>query len=306
MANSVTSVYSVKEAAVFPLLKDQEGELPLYGRGVKIPGIQIVSVTENKTITPLPGDDTILATASSIESVEVSIEHGEKSHNLDAIIKGALHRVLANESQSILGGADQGGDFALVFRGTKLNIGNNTDSVMRLWKLSAGTAGGDTANKAFKTNTFDAQAAQIKGQILHPDANDWYCDSIRDAAAAGAINLKNPYPALPASLAKPTISSISVAEGDDDVAVDESFDVTFSAAIGSDYLNQNYFYVVNRSTGEILDCTVTISTNTVTVNPDADLANSTEYSLVIDKNVANAAGVATNDPRVITFTTVAA
>lgn len=300
-----TAVYSVKEAAVFPLLIDVEGKLPVYGRGVKCPAIQTVNLTENLTQTSLPGDGTIVDTQAEIDSVELSIEHGQVDHVMKAIVQGGLHRLLDDESQYIFGGSDQGNIFALVFRATKLGA-PGADYIIRVWKLTAGTSGSNSANKQHKTNTFDAQASQLQGKVLHVAGNDWYVESVRSSNSAGVIDLTNPFPTLPTAYTALTVESVSVSEGDNDVAVDEAFTVEFSEPVDSKYVTSDYFFVVNRKTGQILDCTVSQTTDTVTVTPDADLTLSGEYALVVNKNVASAANkIALNQNLTISFTVVA-
>lgn len=303
-ASKTTTEYSVKECAVYPLIRDNESGIPLYGKGVQVPGIMTVSLTENMTITPIPGDDTILDTQSSLESVEASVEYNKKSHTLDAIIKGAVHRLLDSESQLIFGGSDQPSKYAMVARCSKVGAGSNADTMLHMFNMSAGTRSGSYANKEAKSNSFDAQLSQISGKILHPDGNDFYCDRIRNSGEA--INYDTPIPPLPTATTKPTISSISVAEGDVDVAVAESFDIVFSAEIDADFITSEYFYLKNNATGAVVDATVSKSTVTVTVAPDSNLTLSASYTLVVSKNVADQTNnIPTNDPRDISFTVVA-
>lgn len=305
-ASTQTTEYSVKEAVAYLLISDSAGALPVYGKGKKIPGIVNVSLTENSTITPIPGDGGIIDTQSEPESVELSIEYNKKSHELEQLIKGGIHRLLASESQLVRGGSDQAAKIAMVFRCTKLSAGSNKDVMLHVFNMSVGSTSGAYANKEAKSNSFDAQASQIEGKILHSDGNDIYVDRIRNTAEA--IDYDTPLPPLPASTAKTTIASISVADGDDDVAVDEAFTVTFSSAIDSDFINSNYFYIRNNATGALVAATVAqASPPAVTVTPDSNLSNSASYTLIVDKNVADATNnMPTNDPRAISFTVVGA
>lgn len=285
-ANTRTTVFSVKEAYVYPLLRDVEGELPLYGRGIKCPAIQTVSLTENLTTVNCPGDGTNVDSQSEIDSLEMSIEHGQLDHVLNAIVKGGLHRILASESQYIFGGSDQGNQFCLAFRATKLGA-PGADYVLRVWKLVAGTSSKNMANKEYKQNTFDATASQVQGKILHVNGNDWYLESIRNSS--NNIDPASPYPTLPTAYTALTVSSTSITEGDDDIAASASPTVTFSEAVGSDYVNSNYFYLVDRVTGAMVPASVSQATATVTINPTGDLTASRKYSLVVLKSVASSA-----------------
>lgn len=303
-ANTRTSVFSVKEAYVFPLLRDVEGELPLYGRGVKCPAIQTVSLTENLTTVNLPGDGTNVDSQSEIESVELSIEHGQLDHVLNAIVKGGLHRILTSESQYVFGGSDQGNQFCLAIRATKLGA-PGADYVLRVWKLVAGTSSKNIANKEFKQNTFDATASQLQGRVLHVSGNDWYLESIRNTSTD--IDAASPFPALPAAVTPLTVSSASIDEGDTDVAASASPTVTFSEAIAADYVNSNYFYLVDRVTGSIVPAAVSQATATVTINPTSNLTASRAYSLVVLRSVASAAnGMGLGSNLVINFTVAGA
>lgn len=302
-ASTETTEFSVKEAVAYALLRDNADGIPTYAKGVKVPGIVGATLTENMTIVPIPGDDTILDTQSSLESVEANIEYNKKSHKLDSLIKGAVHRLLSDESQSILGGSDQPSKYALVLRCTKVSAGSNAACMLHIYNMSAGTRSGAYANKEAKSNSFDAQLSQISGKILHPKGNDFYCDRIVNADTP--INYDHPFPPLPAATTTPTISSISVAEGDTDVAVDEAFNIVFSAEIDDDFINNNYFYIKDNDTGAAVPAAVSKSTVTVTVTPSSNLTNSDSYTLIVDKNVSDATNnIPTDDPRAVSFTVV--
>lgn len=285
-ANTRTTVFSVKEAYVYPLLRDVEGELPLFGRGIKCPAIQTVSLSENLTTVNCPGDGTNVDSQSEIDSVELSIEHGQLDHVLNAIVKGGLHRLLPTESQYIFGGSDQGNQFCLAVRATKLGA-PGCDYVLRVWKLVAGTSSKNIANKEFKQNTFDATASQVQGRILHANGNDWYLEQVRNTSTN--IDPASPYPTLPSAYTALTVASTSVEEGDDDFVASASPSITFSAAVADEYVNGNYFYIVDRVTGQMVPAVVSQATATVTVNPDTNLTAGRKYSLVALRSVASAA-----------------
>lgn len=281
-----TSVFSVNECYAYPLLSDAEGELPIYGRGVKCPAIQTISVTKNYTTETLPGDDTIVDTQSSFESLEASVEYGQLDHVLKSIIEGGLNRLLPNESQYIFGGTDLGAQFALKFRATKLGAGAGKDYVVTLWKCTAGTASGDTANASFKTNSFDVSAARLEGKILHPLGNDFELEQVREAGAAGLIDPNTPIPALPASAVQPTVTT-NVDGGTLVAASPATITATFSLEIADAYLDPAYFQVVNLATGAIITIGAPEKNATPTiVEIDANITNGQDYALVIDKNVA--------------------
>jgi hypothetical protein len=306
MPSSVTTVFSVKEAWAYPLLQDVEGALPVYGLGKRIYGIQNISRTENLAIVPQPGDGTVIDTQSEVESVELSAEYGKMSHSLDTLIKGGLHRIATSESQHIFGGSDQGGKFCLKFRATKLGA-PGCDYVITMYALVAGTTARGSENKAFQTNTFDMQASQLAGKVLHPDGNDWYIEQVRDPAAVEAIDPLNALPTLPSAFTALTIASTSIAEAAVDVAITASPTVTFSEALAAAYVNDNYFYLVAKDGSGIVPAAVSQATATVTVNPTASLVNSTEYVLVVDASVASAANLMALGARFeLNFTTVAA
>lgn len=90
-----------------------------------------------------------------------------------------------------------------------------------------------------------------------------------------------------------------------DVAINVSPTLTWNKQM---QFNAGDYTLIKKSNGAIIATTVTINGAglVVTVNPDSDLENSTEYHLVISKNAKSAAGVNVTAATVVSFTTIAA
>ena len=73
------------------------------------------------------------------------------------------------------------------------------------------------------------------------------------------------------------VTGLSFADGDDDIAIDEAFTITWNKDVASDV--DASFTLLDGATP--VDCTITFSGATSVITPDADLDNETEYTLGI-------------------------
>jgi hypothetical protein len=104
-------------------------------------------------------------------------------------------------------------------------------------------------------------------------------------------------------LAPVEVVSMSFADGDDDIAIDEAFDITWNKDIASDV--DASFTLLDDTTP--VACTITFSGAVSTITPDANLDNSTEYTLAVAAGaVTDEAGNQNAAVGPFTFTTVAA
>ncbi len=99
----------------------------------------------------------------------------------------------------------------------------------------------------------------------------------------------------------PTVQSTTPADAATGVSVSANLTVVFSEEIQSGDVNSNNFILMDN-TGAIVACTLSLSTDTVTINPDADLTAATAYTLVITV-VHDLAGNILAAPVIINFTT---
>ena len=100
------------------------------------------------------------------------------------------------------------------------------------------------------------------------------------------------------------VIDLSFADEDDDIAVDEAFDITWNKDIASDV---DAKFVLTEVGGSAVACTITFSGAVSTVTPDEDLDNETEYTLDIAEGAVTGDAGNTNEAVAqLSFTTVAA
>lgn len=101
-----------------------------------------------------------------------------------------------------------------------------------------------------------------------------------------------------------TVEGLSFADDDDDIAIDEAFDITWNKDIASDV---DAKFVLTEVGGSAVACTITFSGAVSTVTPDASLSNATEYTLDIGAGAVTGDAGNTNEAVAqLSFTTVAA
>ncbi|MCX4994258.1 phage tail protein [Streptomyces longwoodensis] len=86
-----TKVYGIKDAKISPLTSDPASGSPVYGTAIDVPGIKSYEVSGDVEVKTLRGDNTKLATNSSISNIQVSVSHAKISLDvLVAILGGAV------------------------------------------------------------------------------------------------------------------------------------------------------------------------------------------------------------------------
>lgn len=87
----VTKVYAIQDAKIAPLTADPTGGSATYGALIDVPGIKSLEISGDVEVKSLRGDNTQLATNSSITNVQVSVTHAKLSLDvLVAILGGTV------------------------------------------------------------------------------------------------------------------------------------------------------------------------------------------------------------------------
>lgn len=87
----VTKVYAIQDAKIAPLTADPSGGPATYGTLIDVPGIKSFEISGDVEVKTLRGDNTKLATNSSITNIQVAITHAKLSLDvLVAILGGAV------------------------------------------------------------------------------------------------------------------------------------------------------------------------------------------------------------------------
>lgn len=84
----ITKVFSIADAKIGKLLTDPAGGSPTYAAIVDVPGIREIGITVGYTTAELLGDNAILDTNTSLESVEISAEHAKLSLDVLPVLLG--------------------------------------------------------------------------------------------------------------------------------------------------------------------------------------------------------------------------
>ena len=87
----VTKVYAIQDAKIAPLTSDPSGGPAVYGTSIDVPGIKTFEVSGDVEVKTLRGDNTKLATNTSITNIQVAITHAKLSLDvLVAILGGSV------------------------------------------------------------------------------------------------------------------------------------------------------------------------------------------------------------------------
>lgn len=296
--------FSVKEAYVYPLVTDDTTSGLTYGNGVKVDGIQTINYTKNYAVETLPGEDTIMATEKSLESVEIEIEHARINQSALVILEGGQldqSGVAPNDySAYVLHGDDQADYFKLVARVSKIGK-TGADLLLTFYKCSAGTIENGTGQKEFGTNSFQAQAVRTETTGVTTDTDDRiYEERERNSGIAGAI-------VATADSTAPTVTSTTPADAATGVSVSADILFDFDEALDLSTVNNTNF-ILMKSDGtlvSLLNSEITYNSTTfvVTINPGSSLSAATAYVAIATRGIKDAAGNRLAAPVVVNFTT---
>jgi len=192
--------------------------------------------------------------------------------------------------------------------------------------VSIGTAATITFNEAMNASTIDsstvflrnASGTVIAGTVAYnattrtatitptgPLANSTTYTIVAKGGAAGVKDaagnalasdaLSSFTTVAPADTTAPTVTSFNPASGATNVAIGTSITIAFSEALNASTVNSTTISLRNAS-GATVAATVTYnaSNNTITVTPNAPLANSTTYTVVVKGGAAGVKDVAGN------------
>lgn len=83
-----TKVYGIKDAKLAPLTADPAASTPTYGALIDVPGIKSFEISGDVEVKTLRGDNTKLASNSSLTNVQVAVTHAKVSLDVLAKILG--------------------------------------------------------------------------------------------------------------------------------------------------------------------------------------------------------------------------
>ncbi|WP_330349275.1 phage tail protein [Streptomyces sp. NBC_00582] len=84
----VTKVYAIKDAKIAPLTADPAGGSATYGTLIDVPGIKSLEISGDVETKQLRGDNTLLASNSSVSNIQVAVTHAKLSLDVLAAILG--------------------------------------------------------------------------------------------------------------------------------------------------------------------------------------------------------------------------
>ena len=74
-----TRVYGIQDAKIAPLTADPASGTPTYGALIDVPGIKSFEISGDMEVKSLRGDNTKLATNSTITNIQVQVTHAKVS-----------------------------------------------------------------------------------------------------------------------------------------------------------------------------------------------------------------------------------
>lgn len=262
--------YGVKHMSITPLLTDNEGDAyPTYGAPIDVPGVQTISVSKNQTSETLTGDDSILAIQSSLESVQVDVEHGKISHAVMEVLEGGTHTLessVSGKSSSIysLTGESEAQYFRIDAFVTKTD---KPGEVMQLiiYKCKMTGSSGERSYGAFKTNSFSCEAVKTAA------GENYILQEIGIEAGQTDATLMDVF----------QISSSTPADGAASVALNASPTVTFNNNVDEDFDTSAFFSLYDVTAGSAVTSVVSMSGAVVTINPSSDMTASHAHRLTV-------------------------
>lgn len=286
--------YGVKHMSITPLLTDNEGDAyPTYGSPIDVPGVQKISVSKNQTSETLTGDDSILAIQSSLESVQVDVEHGKISHAVLEVLEGGTHTLessVSGKSSSIysLTGESEAQYFRIDAFVTKTDKPGEVMQVI-IYKCKMTGSSGERSYGAFKTNSFSCEAVktaagdQVILQEIAIEAGQ------TDATLIDVLQ----------------VSSSTPADAATGVALSASPTVTFNNNIDSDFATSAFFSLYDVTGSAAKTAAVSVSGAVVTINPSTDFTASHVYRLTVSGAVRDTNGNLLGQTVEIDFTSAA-
>jgi len=276
-----------------------------YDTPVAITGIITASVKANGSIETQYADDGPAANAASVGKQEIDLEFT----NLAPAVRAALlgHTVTSGVIEEKA--SDTPKTVAIGFRSMKSN-----GAYRYVWYAKGQFAVPDDSYKT-KEAKINFGTTKMTFSGLRRDYDSKYkiwADDDDDAVAAGTITAW--FDAVPITITSPDALTLATSptDGASGVAINVSPTFTYNNAIPEafatgDYAD-DYFYLIDPSDGSKIAAALTINATCkiVTLNPDEDLTNDTEYILVASGLVTDIYGQKlAAGTRIANFSTVA-
>ncbi len=161
---------------------------------------------------------------------------------------------------------------ALVYRVYR-SSSNNIDSVANIY--ANGTA----------VNASTTDIATLDVSSLDPATTYYFNIVVADEAGNSAVYTTKSQVTLQSDLSAPTVNTYSPTDGASDVAISSNLVLTFNENVAKSTGNIYIKLTSNDSTAQtidVTDATVSVSNDTVTINPPSNLDYSTGYYVTID------------------------
>ncbi len=183
------------------------------------------------------------------------------------------------------------------YNGTSMSTPHVAGVAGLVWSTSPGASNQDVRNKI--------EASIEDKAVLSGTGPDWTKARINACKAVGGTSCTRSGTTPSPDTTKPTISSVTPADGATGVSRGTNVTATFSEAMKPDTLNTGTVTLVKDGTTEQITATVTVSSDgkTVTLDPSASLAYDTKYKATVTTGAKDTAGNLLANDKVWIFTT---
>lgn len=287
--------FSVKGAWWHPMLTDDPSSTtgPTYSAGIKIPGIQTLSLTDVASQEKLPGDDTIIGVESSDDVIDINCEFGQQSQLLLAAIRGGEQIIAGSVASFYSYAADSTIYGKMVALVTKIGKPGQ-DLLITIYKLNAGSIEFGAEHWKFGKNSFKAMGLAIESSILVGSTQRNLRFQIDERGTAAGYD-----PGVDTT--PPTVSSTAPTDAQS-LAAPASVIWTMSKAMDPNYLTGDYVYVMTVAGAAKAGAAVAVG-STVVFTPTTVFAGGTDYIAVMSTGVRDLAGNRLAARSVVNFTT---
>lgn len=274
---------------------------------IDIPGIQEFNIKFEFETGELKGDASVLDYFSKAKSLQGSVKNAQIGLAALAALSGGTTLATGsspNESLEFVVSGDDLPNWVKIEGQCKyqggLQTGGSGDAHFVGWKLKM-----SNFEIGLKTDEYVIASFEVVGintNWVDPAVNKRRMFSIKENETATAINET-------VDSTPPTVTSSIPAADATDVAITINPQVIFSESIDPSSVSVDSVALVNAATGAnvALDATtpVIVAGGTLTVKPAANLANDTDFILIVDAGVRDKAGNRMAARFTLRFTTVA-
>lgn len=264
---------------------DPVGGSPVYQAPVRIAGAITANINPNSSSETLYMDDGPSETATTMGAVELEMNIGDLPLEVQAALLGheITGGVLKRKSTDIPPW------LAIGFRALKSN-GSYRYTWLAKGKFQVPEQAHETKGEsvAFQTPT-------INGSFVRRDSDEEWERHIDEDHVDYIPSMGTNWFTSPTQVADttaPTVDTVSPADADTNVAIASTVVVTFTEAMALSTITTGNIFLQNVSTNAVVAATLTVNAarTVVTLTPNANLANATEYRLTITTNVTDVAG----------------